>query len=58
MAKCCRLRKSLKIQNPILQVLAFIFDKNVAEIAKNVEPSARGELEIVDVIKGYLKKIN
>lgn len=33
----------------------YIFDKNVAEIAKNQRPSARGELEITDIQKEYLK---
>jgi glucose-1-phosphate thymidylyltransferase len=34
----------------------YIFDKNVAEIAKNQRPSARGELEITDIQKEYLQK--
>ena len=33
---------------------AYIFDGNVSEIAKSLSPSARGELEIVDIHKQYL----
>jgi glucose-1-phosphate thymidylyltransferase len=33
---------------------AYIFDGNVSEIAKSLSPSARGELEIVDIHKRYL----
>ncbi len=34
----------------------YIFDSEAPEIAKNLRPSARGELEITDVQKEYLKK--
>ncbi len=34
----------------------YFFDKNVSELAKKLKPSARNELEIVDLIKAYLRK--
>lgn len=34
----------------------YFFDKNVNENAENLEPSSRGELEITDLLKKYLKR--
>jgi glucose-1-phosphate thymidylyltransferase len=34
----------------------YFFDSGVVEIAKNIKPSDRGELEIAEVINAYLKR--
>jgi glucose-1-phosphate thymidylyltransferase len=34
----------------------YFFDKDVSDIAATVKPSARGELEIIDVIRSYLDR--
>ena len=34
----------------------YFFDKEVVDVANSIKPSARGELEITEVIKAYLKR--
>ena len=49
------------IQNPKTNLAIpglYIFDKSVVKVASSLKPSARGELEITDVIKTYLRGEN
>ncbi len=34
----------------------YFYDNDVIEIAKNIEPSSRGELEITEVNNAFLKR--
>ena len=34
----------------------YMYDSDVIDVAKSIEPSARGELEITDVNKAYLER--
>lgn len=50
--------KPLKPKSNYVAVGLYVYDKNVVQIAENLKPSARGELEIVDIHNTYLKQGN
>ena len=48
--------KPKKTNSNLIITGLYVFDKNVSKYAKNLNPSKRGEIEIVDLINFYKKK--
>jgi glucose-1-phosphate thymidylyltransferase len=56
MARQFRLRKKPKQPKSNYAIPGlYLFDNNIISITKNLKPSARGELEITDVVLEYLR---